>query len=65
MSVVFLAVLLAGVALLALATALVAISAPLLGRLAGALAPRVLYAASFAATWVVVLATSHVGRSRP
>lgn len=64
-NVVFLAVLCGGVAVLALLTALAAITAPPLGRLAAALAPRLLYAASFAATWVVVITTTHAGRQRP
>lgn len=43
---------------------LVEVVAPALLVLVRALAPRVVYAASFAATWVVVLATAHMPRQR-
>jgi uncharacterized membrane protein YoaK (UPF0700 family) len=55
-NVVFLAVLLGGVAVLALLTALVAITAPVLGRLIARIAPRLVWEASFIATWLVVKA---------
>ena len=43
---------------------LVEVVAPAVLPLVRAIAPRLLYAASFAATWVVVLATTHAPRSR-
>lgn len=61
---IFLAVLAGWVAVLALLTALVAIAAPVVGRVLAAIAPRLVYAASFAATWLVVLASAHAPRSR-
>lgn len=60
----FLPVLLGWVAVVALLTALVAIAAPVVGRVLAAIAPRLVYAASFAATWLVVLASDHAPRSR-
>lgn len=61
---IFIAVLLGWVAVIALLVALIAISAPTLRSLALAYLPRLVYAASFAATWVVVLATRHADRQR-
>ena len=62
---IFLAVLAGWVAVLALLTALVAVLAPVIRAAAVRSLPRLVYAASFAATWVVVLASRHVGRPRP
>lgn len=44
---------------------LVEVVAPALLAMVRAFAPRLVYAASFAATWLVVLASAHVGRQRP
>jgi hypothetical protein len=55
-NVAFLAVLLGWVAVVALLTALVAITAPALGRLVARIAPRLVWEASFIATWLVVKA---------
>ena len=38
---------------------------PALLALARAFAPRLVYAASFAVTWLVVVTAAHVGRQRP
>lgn len=61
---IFLAVLAGWVAVLALLTALVAVLAPVIRAAAVRSLPRLIYAASFAATWLVVLASAHAPRSR-
>lgn len=59
--VLFLAVLCGWVAVLALLTALVRITAPGIGRLLARVLPRLVYEAAFAWTWLVLI----VGRARP
>ena len=58
---VFLAVLFGWVAVLALLTALVAMSAPAIARAL----PRLLFAAAFAWTWLAVLLAEHRHRNAP